>query len=103
MIVLKFKENAHLDQFCTKLSVLKLTYAGSKKFTDESLILLVLAKASSKYSSALTSERRAKGDTISLEDIHDTMVEQYCMENNNTSEGGGSKSDEQDKGEVVLS
>ena len=56
LIALKFKDNAHPDQFFTKLSVLKLTYAGSKKFTDESLIPLILAKAPSKYSSVLTSE-----------------------------------------------
>ena len=102
LIALKFKESAHPDHFFTKLSVLKSTYAGSKKFTEEALIPLILAKAPSKYSSALTSERRAKGSSLTLDDIQDTMVEQYRMENNSTSESGGGKSEGKEKGEVIL-
>ena len=102
LIALKFKESAHLDQFFTKLSVLKSTYSESKKFTEEALIPLVLAKAPSKYSSALTSERRAKEENLTIEDIQDTMVEQFRMENNSANGTGYTGDDEKEKGEVVL-
>ena len=38
-----------------------------------------------------------------MEDIQDTMVDQYRKENNSNVEGGGDKSDESEKSEVVLS
>ena len=57
LIALKFKDLAHPNQWFTKLSVLQSTYSVSKKFIEEALIPLFLAKDPRKYSNALTSER----------------------------------------------
>ena len=78
-----------------KSSLCSYKYPKSKRFDEEELIPLTLAKAPDSYKSVLTAESRAKGNALTMEDIENVMVDLYRLSNIKVSGGGdGDKEDE---------
>ena len=72
---LKFKDGENPERFFERLTVMKSKYVGCKKFEEEELIPIALARAPEKYKSVLTAESRTKGNNLKFDDIQEAMVE----------------------------
>ena len=95
---LQFSPGAHPEKFFMQLAVMKNKYPKSKKFEAEELIPVILSKAPDTYKSVLTAESRAKGNALTMEDIEETMVEQFRLSNNKVNGSGDRERD----GELIL-
>ena len=80
--LLKFKPGCDLDEFFTRLLVLRSKYKKSKKFEEDVLIARTVAKAPPMYIGDLLSEMQVKGCRLTLKDIQDTMKSIYHLYNN---------------------
>ena len=95
---LKFKAGENPERFFERLAIMKTKYLGCKRFEEKELIPISLARAPTEYKSVLTSESRNKGEHLTLDDIQETMVEQYRM----GSPDAKASSNEDNEGEVLL-